>query len=64
MLVVSVVLLGSIIAHTISRLITKKRTKLLAKIPELFVQLNASRQLPDNYVFYPEFIDIIPADKI
>jgi hypothetical protein len=61
--VVLVVLLGSMIAHATSRFITKKGTKLLAEILELSVQLDASRQLPDNYIFYPEFIDIIPADK-
>jgi hypothetical protein len=37
MLVVSIVLLGSMIVYTISRLITKKRTKILAKIPKSFV---------------------------
>jgi hypothetical protein len=36
-LVVSVVLLGSIIAYIISRLITKKGTELLVEVPELFI---------------------------
>jgi hypothetical protein len=62
--VVLVILLGSIIVYITSRFITKKKIKLLAKIPESFIQLDASRQLLDNYIFYPEFIDIIPADKI
>jgi hypothetical protein len=35
--VVSAVLLGSIITYVISRLITKKKTKLLVEILELFV---------------------------
>jgi hypothetical protein len=62
--VVSVVLPGSIIIYTTSRFIAKKRTKLLAKIPKSFIQLDISRQLPNNYIFYPEFINIIPVDKI
>jgi hypothetical protein len=41
--VVSVVLLGSIIAYVISRLIAKKRTEFLAEIPELSIQFDASR---------------------
>jgi hypothetical protein len=34
--IVSAVLLGSMIVYIISRLITKKITKLLAEVPELF----------------------------
>jgi hypothetical protein len=61
--VVSAILPGSMMAYTISRLITEKGIEFLAEIPELSVRLDVSRQLLDNYILYPEFIDIMPADK-